>query len=234
MSDQNEWDKHHATLPDGGPLYAETNIEHFFVEPWNSISSLTFLVPAIWWMTKIGWNVKKYPFFTLCAFMLSLGGLGSATFHGFRYSSFFIMMDVLPIVVLNVLVSLYFWHKLLGSYWRLALVFVVMVIARGGLFVLPLSNHDRINVSYFIAGVFIFLPLLILLIKTKWQQVGWVVLGLISLALALVFRKIDAFEPPLMAIGTHWLWHVFCALGAFFVGKYLLFINQRNVVGKLE
>jgi hemolysin III len=229
-----EWDKHNLILSDGGPVYAETNLRFLIVEPWNSISSLTFLIPAIWLMSKIEWKIKEYPFLSFCAFLLSLGGFGSAIFHGFRVSPLFIFLDVFPIIILNIAISIFFWYKVLQSIIKILGIVLIMIISRLTIQWLQISNHDKINFGYFISGIFIFVPIAILLIKTKGYQGLWIFLGFFSLLIALFFRKIDALDPPLFSIGTHWLWHIFCSSGAFFIAKYTLYIYQSSLNGKLE
>ncbi len=40
MPDRNEWMKLHEQMPDGGPIYTETNPLETIMEPWNAVSSI--------------------------------------------------------------------------------------------------------------------------------------------------------------------------------------------------
>lgn len=225
MPSNTEWSKNYQSLQDEGPIYAETNLNNIVVEPWNGISSLTFLIPAIYWLSKIRWNPRNDWFLFLCAILLILGGLGSAFFHAFRFSKFFILMDVLPIILLCMAASIFLWQKVFNQFWSVLVLVVLLFISSYYVFRTPqISEHDKINLNYFIRGVFIFCPTLILLIRNRFK--GWwrLLLAFLFLSMALFFRKIDSNEPPLLQMGTHWLWHVACALGAYFMGEYVFLL----------
>jgi len=57
---------------DVGPIYAETDMAHFPVEPLNTISNLIFLVLVIYWAYKTRMSVVRYP---LIVIALPLGDL---------------------------------------------------------------------------------------------------------------------------------------------------------------
>ncbi len=76
-----EWKKFNLEMTDGGPYYTETNPANFIVEPWNAISSLLYLLPAIYWATKIRKHIRENSFVAFCVPLLILGGLGSTFFH---------------------------------------------------------------------------------------------------------------------------------------------------------
>ncbi len=218
-------------MPDGGPVYAETNLQHLIAEPWNAISSLAFLVPVIYWSIRLKGRYKEYSFLTLCMPLLFAGGIGSTLFHAFRSSRYLLLMDVLPIATLTFLVSVYFWYKVLPKTW-MVVVMVILTIALRFVFlrsrIFNLEGHMAVNVSYFITGFMIFLPALVLLIKSKflgvWLLVGACLLFMISLA----FRQLDTTQPTLLPMGTHWLWHVTGAAGSWLLGGYLYAINSLS------
>ncbi|MEO1655950.1 MAG: hypothetical protein AAFU64_20580, partial [Bacteroidota bacterium] len=93
-------------LPDGGPIYAETNLQHMFVEPWNAISSLSFFIPVFYWAGTLIKKYRSYPFLSFCIPLMALGGLGSTLYHAFRNSYFLLLLDVMPILLLTLAVSL--------------------------------------------------------------------------------------------------------------------------------
>jgi hypothetical protein len=227
MPDKTEWLKLNGQMPDGGPVYTETDLSEMIAEPWNALSSLTFLIPAIYWIWKCRGNLRGNFFLLCCCFLLAAGGIGSTLFHAFRKFPLMLLMDVLPIILLTVLVSIYFWLKILPKWWL-----VFFIIFPGFAFRLwvmsKLSSHESINIGYFISGTLIFLPLLFILIKKKFLKFYDIILSVLFLSVALYFRKIDAHSPPLMAVGTHWLWHVFCAAGAHFIGAYIYYVENSE------
>jgi hypothetical protein len=48
----------------------------------------------------------------------------------------------------------------------------------------------------------------------------------VALLLALLFRYTDDFEHLALPMGTHWLWHVFSGIGAWFLGVYMYKTNN--------
>ena len=66
---------------DGGQLYKETDFSRPIVEPWNAVSSLAILLPAVYWAFKIRNNYRKYPFLALCLPLLFMGGLGDRALY---------------------------------------------------------------------------------------------------------------------------------------------------------
>lgn len=218
-----EWQRYHASLADGGPVYAETDMSMLIPEPWNALSSLLILAPALWWAWRLRGEYRKYLFLSFCMPLLFLGGLGSTLFHAFRASSFLLLMDVLPTALLTLSVMLFLWYKLLQKWYYLAgivLIFIGLQVAVRFI----ASAHTSINISYFITGTLIFLPTLLLLIKTQWKHLAQIGGALLFFVLALAFREMDAWEEQFLPMGTHWLWHVSTGVGAFLLAEYLYFI----------
>jgi hypothetical protein len=215
-----EWQKHFATLPDSGPLYTETNLSNFIVEPWNAATSLAFLLPAIYWAYFLRKDYKEYWFLIYCSILLFIGGTGSTLFHALRSSKFLITLDFLPMAIATFSICIYFWHKLLKK-WHWVLLIVLPFFALRYLIFNHLGHHNSINASYFLSGVLFFIPLLLLLFKNDWQNSTFALASLVSFVVSLFFRQIDAYDPPLFSIGTHFLWHLFGALGAHFIAVYI-------------
>jgi hypothetical protein len=227
MPRNSEWYKHHGTMPDGGPVYTETNPENFIAEPWNALSSLAFLIPAIYWLIKLRGKYSRYKFLTFCIPLLFAGGLGSTLFHAFRVSEYLLILDYLPIFILTMAVSLYLWKKIFKKWYFLFLIYVPAIIIRL-LLQDRLPPHDVMNTGYFITGTVIFLPALLLLIKTKQKGMRYFIISLFLFLVSLIFRKIDALNTSLLPMGTHWLWHIFGAAGSFFLAQYLFIIEEPD------
>lgn len=227
MPNTTEWSKLHEQMPDGGPIYTETNPLETIMEPWNAVSSLAFLLPAIYWIWVCRNCLKENSFLLCCCLLLAVGGLGSTLYHAFRKFPLLLLMDVLPIIVLTLLVSIYFWLKILKRWWLLIPIIVPAFWFRYWA-MMQLPPHDAINIGYFVSGMLIFFPLLILLSRTKLFHWEDMILSGLFLSVGLFFRKADAWYPPLLSMGTHWLWHVFCALGAFYLGKYIYSLENSE------
>lgn len=208
-------------LADGGPVYHETDLERFVVEPWNAYSSLSFLVPAIIFLVILRGKYSEHKFLVFLAIpLLILGGSGSTLYHAFRASRLMLALDVLPIILLTLSVSIYFLYEVIKNW----LVVAAIILGSFGLrFLLwgEFQGQTAINIGYAITGVMIFVPALLYVIRSGYIHFRHLAFSIIAFILALFFRYMDDLREPLLWMGTHWLWHIACAVGAFFLGMYL-------------
>ena len=216
---------------DGGPIYAETP-QHladgqWLIEPWNAISSLLIVAPAIYFLIHLRGQYRNNWFLVLCIPLLILGGTGSTLFHGFRSSPWLLGLDVWPTALLFVFVSTYFWAKVLKSWlWAIGIILLFLAATYGIFTYLPSSI--RMNSGYALRGLAFFVPVIITLIQTRFLKAMYIVVGFSAFALALLFRLIDMDTADVLPMGTHFLWHAFTGLGGFMVAEYLLLIEARN------
>ncbi len=205
-------------LADGGPRYAETDLDRIIAEPWNAASALLFLVIVAYWIVKLRGRYRQAPFLTCCLPLLAAGGIGGTLYHAFRSSRFFFLLDVLPIGLLCLAVSIYLWIRLSPRWWHLLLVLAAYgatALARP-----ELPTPVAINLSYIMLALFILLPLGFFVWRTRGRDAGWVALALGCFVVAIFFRAADAWW-PLLPMGTHWLWHVFGAGACAALAEYL-------------
>lgn len=216
-------------LPDGGPRYAEYHPDLLIVEPWNALSSVLMMVPAVYWFFRVKNHWKSMPFFTFALLMVFLGGLGSTLFHAFRISRIFLLMDVLPSALLTLAIAVYFWLRVLPKWWQVLLIFIPVFLLRALLFN-ELPNHLSINLSYALTGSLVIIPLLINLVRSEFQKGKTALAILFSFGLALLFRQLDVHAFGFLPQGTHFLWHLFSAAGAWFMLDYLAWINSSKPI----
>ena len=207
-------------LADGAGFYAETNLKYIIVEPWNALSSLTFWIPVFYWMYKLRGRYREYVFLTWCMPLLFLGGLGSALFHAFRMYPIFLAMDVLPILILNLALIIYFWVKVL-PHWSYAVILTFSMTLIQFIVFRYFAPPFSINIGYFIRGVMIFLPTLLILNKMKFKNANYLFSAIAFFILALIFRYLDKEVINWMYMGSHWLWHISTAIGAYFLAQFL-------------
>jgi hypothetical protein len=209
---------------DKGPIYRETkDLSLLIVEPWNAWSSLTFLIPVLIFLWRLRGNYSQYSFIVwFCCPLLVLGGLGSTFFHAFRTSYLLLLMDALPIILLVLGIGIWMWLKVLPK--KIYLIWILVVFV--GLIVLSgllLEGQDRISASYFFRGWLLLLPCYLFLRKTHYKDAGKFFIALLFFVFALIFRFTDEkVYFSMMPWGTHWLWHVSTAFGAYFLGDYLI------------
>jgi hemolysin III len=213
-----DWYNH--SMSDGGPIYSETNPGQWLVEPWNAISSLMIVIPAIIWLIRLRGQFSDFKFLVYTIPLMILGGTGSTLFHAFRASRFFLFMDVLPTAILTLSLSIYFWVKVFRHWWYVFFVILISIAFRYLLFG-KVPQHTAINISYAFTGFITGLPLLVILFKTRFYKINYVILTISFFILALVFRELDAWPINFLPMGTHFLWHVFTGIGAYYILAYL-------------
>jgi len=224
---------HNQRMTDGGPIYAETGGNGFLVEPWNSLTSLLMLIPVIYWLFRIWKDAGSFKFMLYAIPLMALGGIGSALFHGFRASVVFLIMDIAPSAILTLSLAIYFWYKLLKRWYYVLILFIPMLMVRFMVFNL-LPGHAAINVSYAITGLTILLPVPFLLYRMNYKGAWSIGLTLVSFGLALMFREADARAAIYFSIGTHFLWHVFSAVGSYFMLQYLYIFRKAELENSTE
>jgi hypothetical protein len=205
---------------DGGPVYAETDLSRTIAEPWNAVSSLAILLPAVYWALRLRRQYKQYPFLAMCLPLLFLGGLGSTLFHAFRSNRLWLMLDITPPALLTLLLALFFWVRILPRKWLVVPILLFTFLLRMGIWYY-FPSHTAINLSYFITGSAFFIPMLIFLARTHWRGGKAIGLALFCLLLSLFFRQIDQQATVLLPMGSHFLWHIFSGVGAYYLGLYL-------------
>lgn len=225
---------------DRGPLYTETPVDvragqsftGLVAEPWNAGTAFLFVLIVVYWLVRLRGRLKDYPFLAVTLPLLLVGGAGGTLYHGLRSWVGFFLMDVVPIYLLGLAVSVYWWVRL-GPRVRHLLVMV------GVLALLQLLGHWQlphawaIQLSYAALAMLILIPLGLVMIRTGGRHWTWVATSFVSFGIAWFFRIADTWDPPLLPTGTHWLWHTFGALTTFALSEYVFLIERvrlRRVV----
>ncbi len=212
-------------MPDGGGFYAETNPHHWIVEPYNAISSLTFFLPIIFYLYRLQGKYQKHFVITASLPLLFLNGLGSTLFHAFRNNIVWLALDVAPILVLMLWLSVDFWRKLLGNIWK-ALVVLLGFVGLHLISFYALNRGLDINLGYFLRGTMLFLPMVLILHRRNYKNAGWLIFGVLFFILALFFRGIDKKVTHILAMGSHFLWHISTVIGVFLISEYIYRENE--------
>jgi hypothetical protein len=220
------------TPPDGGMLYTETNLEHFIAEPWNMISSALFLIPGIYWLIKLKGFSKDYAFLSVAVYLMLAGCIGSTVYHGLRRWAFFLYLDWVPIAILCLAASVYFWIQYTGKWFYGVLALLLFMAIE--FFVRPgrtgFSPQVAVSINYAVMVLMILLPLFLVIIKTKGYSWQTVALALLAFVAAISFRVYDAFAP--WAIGTHFLWHTFGMLATALMFIYLYQLRNLTLTAE--
>lgn len=220
-----DWFNHR--MADGGPVYAESGSGGLLAEPWNAVTSLLMLIPVIYWFIRIRKESSSFNFMLYVIPLMALGGIGSALFHGFRAHVAFLILDVAPSALLTLSLAVYFWYKLLKKWYYVLVLFIPMILVRFLVFA-TLPDHAAINLSYAITGFTILLPIPFLLHRMQYKGAWPIGLSLLAFGLALLFREADARAALYFDTGTHFLWHVFSAIGGYFILLYLYIFRKAE------
>jgi hypothetical protein len=233
MPDLN-FDANSQRLADWGPRYVETppnpaDYAGFVAEPWNTGSALLFVAIAIVWIWALRGRYRDHPFLTMCLPILLTGGIGGALYHGLRTYPVFFLMDVVPIFFLGLSVTMWLWVRLGPNLRNLigvvALLAFLQLVARNS----SLPQHWTINISYASLALIVVIPVALALVRTRFRYGGWVYTALACFAIAWTCRIADIVRPPLLPMGTHWLWHFFGALTTAAMSMYVFYIEGINL-----
>jgi hypothetical protein len=213
---------------DHGPFYTETPQEirelkpypGAVAEPWNAVTASFFIIIALAWVVYLRGRLKNYPFLAIALPILLVGGIGGTLYHGTRSTYAYFLMDVIPIYLLGLTLSVVWWIRLGPRLIHLlSMVGVLVLMQLLGWRALP--THWAINVSYALLALIMIIPLVLVLIRTRCRHVGWVATALVSFGIAWFFRIGDTIDPPILPMGTHWLWHTFGAITTAAVSIYV-------------
>jgi hypothetical protein len=214
-------------LPDGGPLYTETNLEHWIAEPLNAMTALPFLALAAYWLWRLRGRYHELPFLTGNLILLAVGGVGGTLYHAFRSSRLYFLMDVLPIGILALSLAVYFWLAVLPRRWLLFPVVLPFFLLHrlAGQFLPPIFATGGF---YVVLAVLVVLPLLLALRADGYRDARLVVLTIGLFAVGLLCRSVDPYAGPYLAVGTHFLWHAFAALSVAALTRYVVAFAERQ------
>lgn len=216
-------------LPDWGPIYTETNLQAFPVEPLNTISNIAFLILiTYWWRQK---DQIQYPplvrFINIGAPSLFVGYVGGTIYHATRSHLVWMVLDVAPIYILSICASIYHWHLIGLNALKMSAVFLLMIGVPNLLMWLLFPEFEyRHTLGYFFLVLPILLPIIIDQYRLNWRCLVYFVTPLVIVLIALCFRALDSSQwvQKNMTIGTHWLWHLG---GALSIHALLVFMRKR-------
>jgi len=192
------------------------------------------VIVAVW-----GWRLwgrfRSYPFLSCCLPILLAGGIGGTVYHAFRRSTFFFLMDIIPISVLGLAGAIYLAVKLTRRWAWLYIggSVLVYVVANELLFrVIKPSIMWAVGLSYATLAAIVITLMVLVLAKTRFRHVGWAAGGVVSFAIGFFFRQIDDQSARLLnlTMGTHWLWHTFGAVAVAFGTEYFYRVEGEGKV----
>jgi hypothetical protein len=224
---------------DAGPIYVETQMGRFPVEPWNTASNLAFLAVLVYFAGRSGLRLRRFPVTVVSQPILLVGWIGGTLYHATRGHDLWRILDAAPIAFLALLVSVYLWHCLLGSVLRAAAVVVgPALLFKLSDLALPESQQTMMFAGYAFLATLIILPAILHCRRQHWRGVVWLVGAVVSFAIALTMRQLDASMAAVLPMGSHWLWHVLGAAAAFCGMNYVyqteFVIHDSSRISRME
>ena len=214
--------------PVTGPLYAETDLSRFPVEPWNTYSNIVFFLLVIYWWRKTRIDPQNHQLIRTCLPILLLGFVGGTVWHATRASRLWLMLDYLPIFLATLTAAVFFWAVLLRNRPLAA----VVVLGSFGLISLSwqfsgLPFLFKIGLSYSTLTAVILLPALLLCARDNWRGATSLFSAIILISIAIFMRQIDlTLGHEMLPMGTHFLWHILGGIAVYFL---INFIYQTRI-----
>jgi len=217
---------------DSGPIYRETVESGFIIEPWNTASNLIFLAIVLYWSFKIRKNIKHHQFLAFGLPTLLIGYIGGTIYHATRSHEAWLLMDWIPIVLLCLAASVFFFRKLKIRRRIITSIVVFPFIMSFSLDALPMASYLSNLIGYGLIVLVILFPMFRYLQLNNWKHKKWVYLSLASFVIALSFRSIDLMvDTTIFSMGTHWLWHLFGGIAVHFLISYI-YNDQKMIRAK--
>lgn len=200
-----------------GPTYCETpeTVTGIFpVEPWNAISSGVIVLFGIASLFLVMRRSPRAIELYAASALLILNGIGSILWHGLR-TRWALNFDVIPALIFVLLVA-FLWARRVAPGWQVAVAGALLVLVPVAVrFLAPeLPMVFRLGSSILVVAL-LALWLIARSFAISRQAALTGALALTSAITALTFRSIDPFSCDEVAMGTHFLWHVFLSAAAF-------------------
>lgn len=235
-------------MPDGGPRYQETPLDPYAIdaaaiaEPYNTVTAALFIFIAIIWAIRVlRAGIHRHPFVAVCLPILLAGGIGGTLYHAYRTRVTYFLLDVIPISLLGLAGSIYLLIRIgkkagarqliLYSVGAISIYLALNGLIFRGLLKGFLAQHPHltVNLSYASLALIIMIPLVIVLIRTRFRHGSLIVAGLLSFAIAWFCRLVDGTGLVDLSMGTHWLWHTFGAITTAFVFEYFFRLEREEI-----
>lgn len=200
-----------------GPTYCETpeTVTGIFpVEPWNAISSGVIVLFGIASLFLVMRRSPRAIELYVASVLLILNGTGSILWHGLR-TRWALNFDVIPALIFVLMVA-FLWARRVAPGWQVAVAGALLVLVPVAVrFLAPeLPMVFRLGSSILVVAL-LALWLIARSFAISRQAALTGALALTSAITALTFRSIDPFSCDEVAMGTHFLWHVFLSAAAF-------------------
>lgn len=144
---------------DTGPMYQETLMGRFPVEPLNTMNNLIFLWIIIYFAIRVYPSIRQHVFLALSLPILAIGFIGGTIFHATRSHEVWLFMDWVPIMILCTAAIIFFIGKIYQSWRHRFLAFGLIIGVYLAVRSFPFPQDIAISIGYVITAVTVLLPL---------------------------------------------------------------------------
>lgn len=205
--------------------YCERTANSFFAEPINLVTNLAFFVSAIFTYKMLKTKNIKNSIYHLFPWPIFLIGLGSTSWHFYR-SSITLLFDAIPIHIFLGL-SLFLLLKKLVKSTNLTVGIIGIFILFQIFLTLNFPHLLNSSIRHIVNAILLFI--LILWTYKKFGKAALQLFFVFAVYVAgIIFRTIDIQVCPIFPLGTHFLWHLMVAWGAYLIVRFLV----KNVTVK--
>mgnify|MGYP000642359629 CR=1 FL=1 len=209
------------------PIYCENSTSFFLNEPVNAITNLLFFISAfLIFKRKNFYKEFRDPIVKIFFIMIICTGIGSTLFHSFR-SGITHKLDALPIYILFTSLFYSSLRPLLSrgfSFLGTIAFLITQIILSQNVTRETFNLNGSINHLF---TLFIFVVLFFLLKKSVN-----IIQGKIAIKIffgAIIFRIIDLRVCQQFSIGSHFMWHILCAIAVYFSYLFLIECRKRSI-----
>ena len=213
----------HAPL-DFGPIYAETDMSRFPVEPWNTLSNLAFLAIVVYWAIKLRKDWRSHPLLAIAIPVIFIGFVGGTVYHATRSHSLWLLLDYLPILILILSSSVFMWKEVLDSWWLTFLATMLLPTSyRIATIIFDVPEGIFITAGYTVLALGVCIPACVHCAVRNRSGAKWLAFAAATFVCAIIFRQFDWYfaNSGLLPQGSHFLWHIFGAASAFLLMQYM-------------
>lgn len=212
-------------MPPGHPLaprYCETPLIDigFPLEPWNAVSSGMIVLVGLAMLWLVASRARNVWLFWLMAGLVVVNGVGSILWHGLR-TRWALNLDVLPAIVFVVLLAFLWARRVLPLWQALLAVGVLLAVPLAG----AAARAAGLEMPAALRPLLFSLPILVIVVLALaliWRTASLsrraMASGIAALALAgiaFAARSLDPLSCGVVAMGSHFLWHMFLSSAAF-------------------
>lgn len=221
---------------DPGPIYAETQMGRFPVEPWNTVSNFIFMAIILYYVIRLRSELKHYPVLVCSLPLLSVGFIGGTLYHATRSHVLWFALDWVTILLLALVAGLYFWQRLFSNWTKTLGAFCLFLgLAKLIELAIGMPQDMKVSASYCILAFSILLPALVHCLRVNRSGYLNLVCSLVAFAVAVLCRQMDmAAGNAILPMGSHFLWHLFGGISTFFLFHYIycsekLFADKKYI-----